>query len=84
MVSPAATAFGCRWLLYKTPVFRLAFLCRTLLLAALAADNNTDVVPDDEQLELLLNLLEKDDVELSLEPLPSLTEPREGFLDLEV
>ena len=53
-------------------------------MAALAADNNTDVVPDDEQLELPLNLLEKDDVELSLEPLPSLTEPREGFLDLEV
>ena len=55
-----------------------------MFFAALAADNNTDVVPDDELLEIPLNLLEKDDVELSFEPLPSFTDPREGFLDLEV
>ena len=80
LVSPAAAALGCRWALYNTPVFRLVFLCRTLFFAAFAADNNTEVVPDDELLWLLFSLPEKDEVELSFEPLSSfteLTEPRE-------
>ena len=72
--------------MYKTPVFRPVFRCRTFTAAAFAAAMSTDAVPAALLLKFPLILLEKadDDAKLSLEPLSSLTELREWYCDLDV